>query len=124
MYFYRIRCNSACTKSRRTGFWENRYQMIDKTLYNIRIQNCSEKRKKLLRQRLAHEYYVLLGQINDESDQMIRGKLLKDVKKYKELCHEEGVKNRMCSFLIKLTGFFMATKILHIYSSYSRNRKI
>ncbi len=92
MYFYRVRSNSACTKARETGFWKNRYQMIGKTLDQIRTQNCTERRKELLYQRLAYEYYVLLGQVNDEPDRMVRRELIRNVRKYKGLCSWGGVK--------------------------------
>ncbi len=56
----------------------------------IRTQNCTKRRKELLYQRLVYEYYVLLGQVNDEPDRMVRRELIRNVRKYKGLCSWGG----------------------------------
>lgn len=117
-YIYQIRPNSLCTSKRESGFWRYRFRAIERNIIYIEECKASYEYKMALYEYLAYQYYVLVAEISEEPNKLVKKCAIDKLKKFECLrTYHGGRKVNLSKRAVDILGVRYGGKILNIMAS-------
>lgn len=121
-YVYRIRENSICHSERKSYFWLNRYNAILSNVMLLRQCDMEEMDRRSLFGYLSFLYYVLLGELWDEPNPMVRKNAFIKARELQFLTkYNAGKRNLICKLIMRICGFYAGSYLINKYMHRKHN---